>query len=169
MPSVTPTPPSRRSLPVRVATGWFLGFTALTLATWAGGQSAAAFGSSVLARSAVQGAIMSGIVAPGIWWLAVRRDRLSPHSLGLGGLRQSLGGAALGVGIVFFPAVTAAVFANSLGWGTVSLNASAAALRALAASVVGIFFFEAFPEDFSSGATFIGVSTESRHDGARHS
>ena len=134
-------------LPTRIAAAWTLGLVALSLAGWAGQSAVATLGVGRLTRYGLQALIMSGIVAPGIWWLRTRVDRRPLAGLEVLGFRRSAQGFLIGAGLILFPLVVTLVLTDLLGWATVTVNTSAPALGALAAGFFTVLFFEALPEE----------------------
>jgi len=139
------TPPV--SLPVRIAAAAALICVGLALAGWTGYQAEQGLGLSKVARYGLQALILSALVVPGVWWLRTRVDRRPMSGLKLATPRTALLAFGLGMGIVLVPTIVTGLLAGTLGWATVTLDLSSAALLKLLIAAATVFFFEALPEE----------------------
>lgn len=137
----------RRPVNMRVAAAWLLIFVALGTAGYVGFRVSEASDISLRLRLALQAAIMSGIVLPGIWWLRRAVDRRPLAGLEVLGWAKSFMGFALGSSMVLGPTALTFLCVVVFGWGTVSINPTPGALTAIMVGILTAFFFEALPEE----------------------
>lgn len=142
-----PVPRSTATAVQRVLLAVTVIVIAIVAATLAGAQAARFYGFSPRGRQLLQAVVTPGLVLPAIWWLRSRLEGREVTSVGLEFSRRSLGGVALGVVIVALPVLLIIGTSRLLGWATIIIDTSPAALWAFALGVITVFLFEAVPEE----------------------
>lgn len=99
------------------------------------------------ARHLLQGTLISaGVVV--LLALLLRLDRRGLPDVGMGPFPANARAFLLGVGLWALPALAGAAACVGLGWASISLESSVTAvLAALPPLALGVFLFEAFPEE----------------------
>lgn len=95
------------------------------------------------------GAIISTAVLA-LVFLALRLDRLPWHTVGVHAAGTNLSAFALGAGLWLLPALLGTALCVALGWSSITLHSTpAAVLAAVPPLAVGVFLVEAFPEELA--------------------
>lgn len=106
-------------------------------------------GSYEPARHLLGGAIISAAVLA-VVFLALRADRLPWRTIGHHAATANLRAFALGAGLWLLPALLGTVLCVALGWSSITLQSTPAALlAALPPLALGVFLVEALPEELA--------------------
>ena len=90
------------NLSIEIAFVWLLALFALAFAGWVGEFAEVNWNTDSRTRYLLQALIMSGIVVPSIWIIAMRSDRNLIEEIGLTSIGNALAKFGLGFGFVLF-------------------------------------------------------------------